>query len=245
VVASIPHGSSEIPERFGRSMLRTERLWVDAYTPELFGCLSELGASVIEASYSRFVADPNRDWGAPAFGPFWSGIVASTDSDGEPIYAEEPSAAELDARIATSYRPYHDALDAALGMHLTIADQVVLLDLHSFGAPIDADIVLGNGSGLTCRPEVMDALDAALIDQGFSTGRNERFPGGWIVRRFIADPRVDALQLELNQRCYADPGAVDRRDLPLPYDANRIKATRERLRRAFRAALLSLEGHAP
>jgi len=44
---------------------------------------------------------------------------------------------------------------------------------------------------------------------------------------------VDAIQIELNQRCYADPTAVDARVMPLPYDPARIRKTGLQLERAL------------
>ena len=50
-------------------------------------------------------------------------------------------------------------------------------------------------------------LEDALGERGLAVRRNERYPGGWTVRRFAGHERVDAIQVELNQRRYLDLGA--------------------------------------
>lgn len=109
----------------------------------------------------------------------------------------------------------------------------MLLDLHSFGVNLDTDIVIGDGNGTTSRPEIVSRIEGVLDAQGLTVRRNLRFSGGWVIRRFGDHPRVDAIQIELNQRRYADPAAVDARVLPLPYDAARISAATLQLQTAL------------
>lgn len=239
-VASIPHGSDLIPERFASQMLLTEGLRSDAYTPEVYGFVAELGATVVEAALSRYVADPNRDLAAPTFGPFPRGIVASTDG-WRPLYAADLAPDAVAERIAVAHTAYHRALDDALATHLAATDRVLLLDLHSFGVPLDTDVVLGDAHGSTAAGEVVMLLEAALADAGFRVTRNRRFTGGWIVRRFAGVAAVDAVQVEVNKRLYADEAAVADRRRQVPRDADRIGALRARLRAAFGQALGAYE----
>lgn len=210
-----------------------ERLWVDAFTPELYRFLDVAGVATVQAEYSQFVANPNRRPESPRFAPFWEGIVPSTNSDGEALYSLEPTTQQIDERIRLAYDGYHTALDAAIADRLSRFDRILLVDLHSFGMDLDADIIVGDGNGTTSRPEVVGRIEDALQNQGFTVRRNLRFSGGWIVRRFSDNPRVDAIQIELNQRCYADPAAIDARVLPLPYDSARVSRTARQLERAF------------
>lgn len=232
-MASLPHGTSHIPQELLPDLVERDRLWVDAFTPELYGFLTVSGVTTVRAEYSQFVANPNRRPESPKFAPFWEGIVPSTNSDGEPLYSKDPTALQIDERIRLAYDSYHAALDAALADRLARFDRVMLLDLHSFGMDLDADIVVGDGNGTTSLPEVVRRIEDALKAEGFNVRRNLRFSGGWIVRRFGADSRVDAIQIELNQRCYADPSAVDAHVLPLPYDPARVKRTARQLEQVF------------
>ena len=244
VVASLPHGSKFIPLELLPDLVEPDRLWVDAFTPQLYGFLAGAGATTVQAEYSQFVANPNRRPGSPRFAPFWEGIVPSTTSDGEALYSQVPADQQIDERIRLAYDGYHAALDAAVVDLLSRFDQILLLDLHSFGMDLDADIIVGDGNGTTSRSGVVRRIEDALQTQGLSVRRNLRFSGGWIVRRFADNPRVDAIQIELNQRCYADPVAVDARELPLPFDAARVKRTALQLEHALSQAFADVRGAA-
>lgn len=63
---------------------------------------------------------------------------------------------------------------------------------------------------------------------------NERFTGGWTIWRFAADDRVDAIAVELNQRCYLD---LDGHEYPVP-PPRRVS---EAAKRVLRSALGSLD----
>lgn len=236
LVASIPHGSDVIPEPFAAQMLPVEGLRCDSYTGEVYAFVGELGATVVEAGLSRYVADPNRDLRAPPFGPFPKGIVASTDG-WRPLYAAALSPEAVAERIAVAHAAYHEALDGAVAAHLAAANRVLLLDLHSFGVGLDTDVVLGDGRGTTADGAAVAALESALVAAGFRVARNRRFSGGWIVRRFAGVDAVDAIQVEVNKRLYADVAAPADRRRQVPRDPTRIAALRDRLRGAFDRAL--------
>lgn len=233
LVASLPHGSTFVPEHFAPDLVPSEQLWVDAFTYELYEFLADLGAATVHARYSQFVANPNRRPSLPRFAPFWEGIVASTDPEGRPLYSVPPSAPQLAERVAIAYDAYHASLDEALGERLEHCEKVTLADLHSFGLELGVDVVLGDGHAATAAPDTVDRLERAFVDQGFTVARNLRFAGGWVVRRFSGNARVDAVQIELNQRCYADAAAVDAYRLPLPLDSGRLTEASERLERVF------------
>ena len=56
---------------------------------------------------------------------------------------------------------------------------------------------------------------------------NQRFAGGWTIRRFASHDRVDAIQVELNQRRYLD---LERRRYPAPPPRGDFAATQRLLR---------------
>jgi N-formylglutamate deformylase len=145
----------------------------------------------------------------------------------------DPTTQQIDERIRLAYDGYHATLDAVVADRLSRFDRILLLDLHSFGMDLDADIIVGDGNGSTSRSEMVRRIEDGLQSQVFAVRRNLRFSGGWIVRRFSNKPRVDAIQIELNQRCYSDPAAVDARVLPLPYDVARVTGTALKLEYAL------------
>lgn len=179
---------------------------------------------------SRFVADVNRDPTKPIFAPFWEGIVASKTPFGDNVYSQDPTKDELEKRIAMAYTPYHKALHRLVNDALSIHDRVLVLDLHSFGIEQQADIIIGNSKGKSANEETTLQVESALHKNGFTTQRNAPFSGGWVIRQFATNERIEAIQLELNQRTYALSRDVDAAK-PLPrIEESLLNSTQKRLR---------------
>jgi N-formylglutamate amidohydrolase len=232
-VATIPHGGRAIPDAFGEKLtVPIDTLWADWYTNDLYDFLSALGITSVRTQLSRFVADPNRDPDS-GHGDFWRTVVPATDPMGEPIYGQPLLPIDVRRRVELAHRPFHEQLDAALAAAKGQHQRVLLLDLHSFGVPLDVDVVIGDAHGATASREAVERVERALRSVGFTTARNTRFPGGWIIRRFAHDDRVDAISIELNQRCYLAPTEVDAwPGVPRLLRAT-LAAAQHRLRRAF------------
>jgi N-formylglutamate amidohydrolase len=232
VVASIPHGGELFPAGIVRPLGTPGELTSDTATRELYGFLPELGVATVETALSRYVADANRDPASGA-GGFWTSVVATATAWDMELYADKLSAGEVERRVALAHAPYHHALGATLAAARERVPRVLLLDLHSFGVPLEGEVVLGNRNGETASPETTARVGAAFEAEGFRVTVNERFAGGWTIRRWADPPRVEAVQIELAKRCYlaldeADVHAYPRRD-------RRFAATRARLRRALAA----------
>lgn len=210
VVAAIPHAGRRVPAEFGATLaVPTEPLSSDWYTDELWNFLPGHGITTVATTLSRFVADPNRD-PASGQGRFWRAVVPVTDrSSGSPVHARQLTGDEVRARIAAAHTPFHRMLDRELDAALRSHGRAVLLDLHSFGIPLGADVIVGDGNGTTARPETVDAVVDAFARAGFATAVNLRFPGGWTVRRLAPRTDIDAVQIEINQRVYLDPDEID------------------------------------
>ncbi|MGH3408136.1 MAG: N-formylglutamate amidohydrolase [Streptosporangiaceae bacterium] len=227
VVACLPHGGRDYPaELAGPLAVRPDVLWSDWLTTELYAFLPELGVTTITTTFSRFVADANRD-PATGHGSFRSTVVAAQMPNGRAVYRRELTPGEIRHRVGLAHAPFHQALDGVLARLLERFPRVLLLDLHSFGKEVDGDVILGDRHGVTARPDMMTLLSGALAGGGLSVLRNTRYPGGWTVRRFAAEPRVDAVQIELNQRCYLD---LTRRRYPHPPPLGDFEPTQRRLR---------------
>lgn len=207
VVACVPHGGRDFPaELAGELIIRPERLWADWLTRELYAFLPELGITMVSTTLSRFVADVNRD-PASGHGGFWSSVVSAQQPNGLPVYRRELTRAEVGHRIGVAHAPFHRALDEVIARLLRRFDRLLLLDLHSFGRDLGGDVILGDRRGATARPAAVRGLAVALAGGGLDVRLNERFTGGWTVQRFAADDRVDAIQVELNQRRYLNLAA--------------------------------------
>ena len=106
--------------------------------PELYDFLGALDASILCATYSRYVIDLNRDPAGVSLypGQTTTGLVPTESFDGEPLYiaGAEPDPAEIDARRATYFDPYHAALRALVEETLDREGWVLLWDAHSISS---------------------------------------------------------------------------------------------------------------
>lgn len=209
IVATIPHGGRSMPAPFDVGLsVEPTTLWADWYTTELYGFLPELGVTTIVTDLSRFVADPNRD-PASGNGDFWKTVVPANDPMGEPVRSRPLTDREVAASVAAAHSPFHRLLDGVVAELLAQFGRVLVIDLHSFGVPLDVDVVVGDAHGTTCRPAAVAVIEQALQTANFTTARNLRFSGGWLIRRFGTRSDVDAVALELNQRRYLPADEVD------------------------------------
>jgi N-formylglutamate deformylase len=229
LVASIPHGGVDFPDWARRDLACSvdELVNTDWHTPLLYGFLPELGIATLESTLNRYVVDPNRD-PAIRYGDFKRAAVADATPWGRDLYAEPPSEEELDNRIAFGHSPYHEALDTLIAATRETFDRVLLLDLHSFGPPLQVDVVVGDAKGTSASAESVELVVAAFERAGFRVALNLRFTGGWIVRRFASRPDVDALMVELHYSSYLRTDGWPRA-LPQLDDAHFARA-QERLR---------------
>ena len=212
VVACLPHGGLDYPAELATALaVSPDVLWSDWLTRELYAFLPELGITAITTTFSRFVADVNRDPSGDPHGGFWTSTVAARMPNGRAVYARPLTATEIGHRIGIAHAPFHQGIDSVIERLLHRFPRVLLLDLHSFGAGLDGDVILGDRRGATARPAVVRLLAGALAAAGLDVRLNQRFTGGWTVRRFAGHERVDAVQVELNQRRYLD---LDRRTYP-------------------------------
>jgi N-formylglutamate deformylase len=218
VVACLPHGGLDYPADMAQALaVSPEVLWSDWLTPELYAFLPGLGITTVATSFSRFVADVNRDPDGEQHGGFWTSVVAARMPRGRLIYRRPLTPAEIAERVRLAHEPFHRALDAAIDDLLAAFPRLLLLDLHSFGVGLDGDVILGDRNGATASRGAVALVSAALTAAELDVRMNQRFSGGWTVRRFAGHERVDAVQVELNQRRYLDldwhryPGVPPRR----------------------------------
>ena len=204
IVASVPHGGMDFPEDLAADLaVSSQILWADWLTRELYDFLPELGITTVTTSYSRFVADVNRNPEGPQHGPLRLCVVAdSFGSSHRSIYRRLLTADDIGRRIRLAHEPFHRALDEAVAERLADFPRILLLDLHSFGVRMDGDIIVGDRSGASARPEATRLVTEAYRGTGLDVRLNQRYTGGWTVGRFAANDRVDAIQVELNQRSY-------------------------------------------
>lgn len=244
LLVSIPHTGVEVPDaihaRFASPAVAALPD-TDWHQHELYDFVPALGATTVYARYSRYVIDLNRPKSQAKLypGKTETRLVPIRTFADAPIYrdGDEPTPAEIEARIATYWQPYHDKLASELARLRETFGYALLFDAHSIMSFVPRlhptplpDLMLGDVDGTSCAGALSDAVLATLTASTFTSHRNFRFKGGFITRSF-GDPErgVHALQLEMSQRIYMDETP------PSPS----VTAKAAHLRPVLRAALLA------
>jgi N-formylglutamate deformylase len=228
VVACLPHGGLYYPAELAAELaVHPDVLWSDWLTRDLYAFLPDLGITTVTTTFSRFVADVNRDPDGEQHGGFWTSVVAARMPNGRAVYRRPLTDDEIAHRIKIAHAPFHRALDEVVARLLARFPKVLLLDLHSFGVGLDGDVILGDRHGTTASPTAVGLVSGALGAAGLDVRMNHRFAGGWTVRRFGHNDLVEAIQVELNQRRYLD---LENRRYPAPPPVGEFAATQRMLR---------------
>ncbi|WP_290869610.1 N-formylglutamate deformylase, partial [Aquabacterium sp.] len=193
----------------------------------LYAFAAELGVGVLGATVSRYAIDLNRpETGESLYpGQATTGLCPLTTFRGEPLYlpGQEPDAIEVQRRVDTYWRPYHQALSAELNRLREAHGSVILWEAHSIASVLPMlfegklpDLNFGTADGRACAPSLIQAISArvqAAIAQGQAPAGlthvvNGRFKGGHITRfHGRPDQGVHAIQLEMCQSLYMNETA--------------------------------------
>lgn len=247
LLLSLPHDGSEIPPNLADRMTDAARAAPDTdwHVARLYGFARELGASVLVPRFSRYVVDLNRPPDDTSLYPGrnTTGLCPAVRFSGEPVYHEgaEPDAAEVQARVETYWRPYHQALHGELARIRTEHGRAVLWEGHSIRGEVPflfegrlPDLNLGTADGASCTPVLQARLEAVLGAQSdYDWVANGRFKGGYITRHY-GNPAegVQAVQMETSQRTYMDEASWE-------YDTGKATQLQHLLRRLLEATLES------
>jgi N-formylglutamate deformylase len=243
LLVSVPHDGRLIPDAQRRRMTTAGLAMPDTdwHVAELYDFAPELGASLLVAQYSRYVADLNRpsDDASLYEGQVSTGLCPQYTFAGEALYREDApvSATEVAERIERYWRPYHARLTRALGEIRARHGSACLWDAHSIPSRVprlfDGQLPvlnLGNFDGRSCDAGIARELQSIAFSSSYESVLNGRFRGGYITRHY-GDPAngVHAMQLELAQRAYMDEETLE-------FDvarARRLRATLRALLAAF------------
>lgn len=215
IILGFPHVGTFVPDAV-RARLNAEGLLLrdtDWHIEQLYAGLLP-GASVVQATFHRYVIDANRDPSGNSLypGAFTTGLVPETDFDGVPIWREGqgPTADDLAQRLRDFHAPYHAALAAEIARVREKHGVAVLFDCHSIRSHIpalfDGELPvfnIGTDGGRTCDARLAVAVERCAAASGESWVMNGRFRGGWTTRHY-GQPQggVHAIQLELAQRSH-------------------------------------------
>jgi len=245
LIISFPHVGTDVPDEIAARMtpqaLRLDD--TDFEQPELYDFAAELGAATVAARWSRLVIDVNRPPdNKPLYPGQWgAGLVPVETFLGEAVYTgAPPDDAEVEARRARYWQPYHDALRAAIDAAVARHGRALLWDAHSISAVVPKlfegvlpDLNMGTAAGEACGADIRSAAFSACEASGYRAVLDGRFKGGFITRRYGAPGRgVHAIQMELAKTTHL--GADNRID---GAGAGRLRPV---LRGAMEAALAAL-----
>ncbi|MGH8444799.1 MAG: N-formylglutamate deformylase, partial [Solimonas sp.] len=194
LLLSMPHAGTDLRDveaRFVSPWLA--RKDADWWIPELYAFATALGATIVRTSVSRSVIDVNRDPSGKSLYPGMAvtELCPSTTFDGEPLYADAAplDAAEIDARRAQYFDPYHAALHDEVARLRQRHARVVVYDCHSIRSHIPRlfdgalpQFNIGSNDGRSCDPALSAAVAEACAASAFSHVLNGRFKGGYITR---------------------------------------------------------------
>jgi N-formylglutamate deformylase len=235
VVLDSPHSGTTYPADFQFSCdLNVLRCAEDTHVDKLYDFAPALGVHWIEALFPRSYLDANRDTteiDVSLFDAAWPGDVATdervlskvrlgkgliwrTTDDGVPIYSRKLGVAEVQARIAQCWMPYHaavaEAIEAAHAQH----GYCIHINCHSmpavassnateFPGEAHADFVVGNRDDTTSSPALGKLVCEHLSGLGYSVAYNHPYKGVELVRRYSAPHSArHSIQLEINRKLY-------------------------------------------
>ena len=237
LVLDSPHSGTVYPADFDHAcdplVLRRAE---DTHVEKLYDFAPALGVAWVEAMFPRSYLDANRDLteidqallDAPWPGPVASdprvlskvrlgkGLIWRTTDEGVPLYARQLSVAEVQARIARCWQPYHAAVKAAIDAAHARHGYSLHLNCHSmpavasrfatdFPGLVHADFVVGDRDGSTAGAALSARIVAHLRGLGYDVAYNHPYKGVELVRRY-GDPahQRHSVQLEINRRLYMD-----------------------------------------
>lgn len=251
LLISMPHPGTLLPADIAAGMTpEAARLTdTDWHMARLYDFAADMGASILQATYSRYVIDLNRPPSGESLypGQTTTGLCPTETFRGEPLYpaGHAPDAAEIARRRDIYWQPYHDALAAELARLRQQHGQVLLWDAHSIASRLPRlfdgqlpDLNFGTADGTSCAPAVLQAAVAQVQEAGWSRVVNGRFKGGHITRCYGQPAQgIHAIQLELCQYLYMDESAPF--DF-LPQQAARLQTDLQKMLQAALQAVVRL-----
>lgn len=249
LLVSIPHVGTWLPPELAVRMTGEARRVPDTdwHLDRLYDFARELGASVLQATHSRYVIDLNRPRDGSSLYPGRSvtALCPVDTFDDTPVYldGQAPDADEIASRVERHWQPYHAALAGELTRLRARHGIAMLWEAHSIRSVLPRffdgrlpDFNLGTVDGASCEPALAAGLLAiARAVPGHTAVLDGRFKGGYITREYgRPDDGVHAVQLELTQCAYMDE------TWPFAYAPDRA----ERVRPALRGMLETMLAYA-
>ncbi len=227
LLISFPHDGIVFPAamKTGLSEYGLANTDCDWFISKLYGFVEAMDCSYLKPDYSRYVVDLNRssEGGLLYPGKTETGICPLRTFDDRPIYKKGagPGEEEIQARIASYWRPCHEHINNELARIKVIHGYALLWDAHSIRAEVPQlfdgvlpDLNFGTNDGLSCEKQMTDKLMSLAIEHSnYSVVLNGRFKGGYITRHYgDPDNGIHTIQLEISQAAYLSSSIPPRID---------------------------------
>jgi len=245
LVLDSPHSGVDYPGDFGYACdLQALRQAEDTHVEKLYDFAPPLGVAWIEALFPRSYLDVNRNtteldvtllddaWPDPvetdpkatAKIRLGKGLVWRMTDEGVPIYERRLSVQEVRSRIENCWRPYHEAVRAAIAaaherhgysIHVNCHSMPAIASSYSTDFPglAHADFVIGDRDGTTASPALSRKICDFLSSLGYSVSYNHPYKGVELVRRH-GNPgqHRHSVQIEVNRKLYMDERTLERHE---------------------------------
>ncbi|HEY7689461.1 MAG TPA: N-formylglutamate amidohydrolase [Dongiaceae bacterium] len=232
VVFDSPHSGTEYPADFAYAApLSVLRRAEDAFVDELFAGAPRHGAGFLRALFPRSYVDPNRheheidpkllaepwphDFPHSPRAERGLGVVRRLVRATVPVYDRALTVGEIQARIDSYHRPYHDALKEMLDATHAHYGALWHVNCHSmkgsYKGKARSDFVIGDRDGTSCGGEFTALVAETLRELGYRVGLNSPFKGAEIIIRHGAPQRNrHSLQIEVNRSLYMDEERIEK-----------------------------------
>jgi N-formylglutamate deformylase len=242
LVLDSPHSGVNYPADFRYACeLPALRQAEDTHVEKLYDFAPALGVAWVEALFPRSYLDANRNTteiDVSLFDEAWpdpvetdarslakvrlgKGLVWRITDEGVPIYQRKLTVDEVRSRIERCWRPYHDAVRAAIdaaharhgySIHLNCHSMPAVASSYSTDFPglVHADFVIGDRDGTSADPALSRRIREHLEALGYSVEYNHPYKGVELVRRY-GDPahHRHSIQVEINRRLYMDERTLE------------------------------------
>ncbi|MET0310905.1 MAG: N-formylglutamate amidohydrolase [Burkholderiaceae bacterium] len=242
LVLDSPHSGTDYPHDFRHARTLAQlRQAEDTHVEKLYDFAPSLGVAWVEALFPRSYLDANRnltELDTTLFDEAWEGPLETAEKalakvrlgkgliwrctdDGLAIYDRRLTAAEVQGRIDNCWKPYHAAVEQAIGEAHRRHGYSIHLNCHSmpavsgafstdFPGLVHADFVVGNRDESTSSAALGALVVGFLRARGYSVDYNHPYKGVELVRRY-SDPagHRHSLQLEINRKLYMDEATFE------------------------------------
>ena len=233
VFVEVPHAGLSVDALTLPSLAAPARsIGVDAdlYVDELYAGAPDVGATLLVAEHSRYVCDLNRSeqdvdplaviGGSAQRAPH--GLIWRDTTEGQRALYQPLSRDELERRLVTYYRPYHQCLTELLAAKRAKFGFAVLLAGHSMpsrGRPGHsdtgrdrADVVPGSRGRTTAAGVIIETPELVARPRGWTVVHDDPYRGGFTTAFYgRPDRNQHALQVELSRRLYMNETTLEKK----------------------------------